>query len=313
VVSSSQQFWAGKRMKTIDIIYRFSPDEGAESPHPEDANAARALLEEGNKMFANWTLSCVDDSLPQSSYTIVRHPRELGLPTPDGKVAAQAPFAVVIGCSDARVPAEMIFGQLRNDLFVVRLAGNVLSEESIGSVTYAVHNLKESIRIVVVLGHTGCGAVAAAVDTYLNPWDYLSKASSGSLRAIVDRIFVPVRKAANTLEILWGSSAAEQPGYRDALIELAVFLNAAQAAYNLRLEMLEIKRPDVHVVYGVFDLLTQQIWTVPVSKLKNAPSPSDVRLADAPSSLSQFEELTLRMGLRIARKYSPSTKSLPPV
>ena len=71
----------------------------------------------------------------------------------------QAPFAVVIGCSDARVPTEMIFGQGFNDLFVIRVAGNVLGDVCLGSIDFAVEALSESVKLLVVLGHSGCGAV----------------------------------------------------------------------------------------------------------------------------------------------------------
>jgi len=84
----------------------------------------------------------------------------------------QVPFALTLGCSDARAPIERIFDQPSNALFVVRVAGNVLGTECLGSIDYAVQQLKASLRLLVVLGHTGCGAVTAAVDSYLSPSDY---------------------------------------------------------------------------------------------------------------------------------------------
>ena len=68
-----------------------------------------------------------------------------------------APFAVVVGCSDARVPTEMIFGQGFNDLFVIRVAGNVLGDVCLGSIDFAVNALSESVKVVVMLGHSGTG------------------------------------------------------------------------------------------------------------------------------------------------------------
>lgn len=73
---------------------------------------------------------------------------------------SQTPFAVVLGCSDSRVPAEILFDQGLGDLFVVRTAGHVLDSASLGSVEYAVAML--GVSLIVVLGHQGCGAVAAA-------------------------------------------------------------------------------------------------------------------------------------------------------
>ena len=247
-------------MRSIDFIYRFDPNSNESRPLPADAEQARAMLEDGNRLFAQWTESCLHPNEHESaSYVVPCTPQDLGLPTADGRATKQAPFAVVLGCADARVPAEMLFGQLRNNLFVVRLAGNVLSDEALGSVSYAAHNLADSLRVIVVLGHTGCGAVSAAVDTYLNPWAYLAKVPSAPLRSIVDRIFVPVRKAASALQAVWGAGAAGMPDFRDALVETAVFVNAAQAAYNLRLEMHAEGHDHVQVLYCVFDLLTHRL------------------------------------------------------
>jgi carbonic anhydrase len=73
----------------------------------------------------------------------------------------QHPFATVVGCSDSRVPVELVFDQGFGDLFVVRVAGNVIDTNALGSVEYAVHHLHTSL--VVVMGHEGCGAVTSAL------------------------------------------------------------------------------------------------------------------------------------------------------
>jgi carbonic anhydrase len=294
-------------MRSIDFTYRFDPTAAeAVRTIPADAAQARAMLEEGNRLFARWIADCLkpDEGQP-ASYIVPCGPQDLGLPTPEGLAAKQEPFAVLLGCADARVPAEMLFGQVRNNLFVVRLAGNVLSDEALGSVSYAVHNLATNLRIIVVLGHTGCGAVSAAVDTYLNPWAYLAKVPSAPLRSIVDRIFVPVRKAASALQEVLGPAASGMPGYREALLETAVFVNAAQTAYNLRLEMEVEHRSSIQVFYGVFDLLTHRVWSIPM--VKDRPG-AENRLAEAPLNLDHFEEVALRMALRVVRGM-PSGKS----
>lgn len=283
-------------MKTVDFIYRFDPNNS--DAQPATPQEARELLEEGNRLFAQWTDSCQIEGA-QSTYVVQCSPLDLGLAEEAGKAVRQSPFAVLLGCADARVPAEMIFGQMRNNLFVVRMAGNILSDEALGSVEYALLHMSASIRIVVVLGHTGCGAVSAAVDTYLNPWAYLEKVSSHALRSIIDRIFVPVRKAAGALKNIWGPEAASLPGYREALIETAVYVNAAQAAYNLRLEVDRLGKSDIKVVYAVFDLASHRIWTVPEHM---GVATTDVKLADAPATLDDFEELSLRMAIRMAKK-----------
>lgn len=87
---------------------------------------------------------------------------------PEGKagltdlVHGQEPFAVILGCSDSRVPVELIFDQGLGDLFVVRVAGNIVGPSQLGSIEFAVSLIRT--RLVVVLGHTGCGAVRAALD-----------------------------------------------------------------------------------------------------------------------------------------------------
>lgn len=82
-------------------------------------------------------------------------------------VSGQHPFAVVIACSDSRVPPSLVFDQDLGDLFVIRVAGNVVGPSQVASVEYAVDVLKSSL--VVVVGHTGCGAIGAAVKAMLNP------------------------------------------------------------------------------------------------------------------------------------------------
>src|SRR5947209_10842565 len=158
-------------MRTIDFIYRFDPSQPGDRPMPADAAAARRALEEGNQLFARWVDTCRQDSGSDADakFVVHYHAQELGLAGPEGEAVKQEPFAVLLGCADARVPAEIIFAQTRNDLFVVRMAGNVLTEGALGSIDYALAHLSHSIRLVVVLGHTRCGAVSAAVETYLNP------------------------------------------------------------------------------------------------------------------------------------------------
>jgi carbonic anhydrase len=77
------------------------------------------------------------------------------------QVLTQTPFAVILGCSDSRVPTEIIYDQRAGDLFVIRIAGNVVEAGTLGSIEYAIRHLKT--RVVVVMGHEGCGAVQAAM------------------------------------------------------------------------------------------------------------------------------------------------------
>lgn len=94
----------------------------------------------------------------------------------------QQPFAIVLGCSDSRVPAELVFDQGLGDLFVIRVAGNIVAPSQVGSVEFAAERF--GTRLVVVLGHSQCGAITATVEELLQP------AGSGSpnLRSIVNRV-----------------------------------------------------------------------------------------------------------------------------
>lgn len=105
------------------------------------------------------------------------------MPSPAGRPSAgQAPFAIILGCSDARVPAELVFGQGFGDLFVIRVAGNIVAPSQVGSVEFAAELF--GTKLAVVLGHTQCGAVAATLEQLREP----QANQSPNLRAIVERI-----------------------------------------------------------------------------------------------------------------------------
>jgi carbonic anhydrase len=123
------------------------------------ANEALARLREGNRRFVA---------------------SQQGPPARPG--TSQQPFAIVLGCSDARVPAELVFGQGFGDLFVIRVAGNIVAPSQVGSVEFAAELF--GIRLAVVLGHTECGAVTATLQAVRRP----KGAESPNLRAIVERI-----------------------------------------------------------------------------------------------------------------------------
>jgi carbonic anhydrase len=94
----------------------------------------------------------------------------------------QQPFAIVLGCSDARVPAELVFDQGLGELFVIRVAGNIVAPSQVGSVEFAAERF--GTRLVVVLGHSECGAILATLEELRRP----SANQSRNLRAIVDRV-----------------------------------------------------------------------------------------------------------------------------
>src|SRR5262245_9314984 len=97
-------------------------------------------------------------------------------------VASQEPFAVILGCSDSRVPAELVFDQGFGDLFVIRVAGNIVAPSQVGSAEFAAARC--GTRLVVVMGHSHCGAVTATVDELQGR----ATNESRNLRSIVDRI-----------------------------------------------------------------------------------------------------------------------------
>ena len=161
-------------------------------------------------MFAMWMESCrtSDVGVGEDRYVVQCNGLEVGMNRSVGQLPKQAPFAIVVGCSDARVPIEMLFGQGFNDLFVIRVAGNVLGDVCMGSIEFALNALSESVKCVVMLGHLGCGAVTGAVDCYLQPVKFWSTSMPPMLRSIIQRIFVAVREADNAIKESWGATPA---------------------------------------------------------------------------------------------------------
>ena len=130
---------------------------------------------------------------------------------------AQYPFAIILGCSDSRVPAEFVFDQGLGDLFVIRVAGNIAAPSQIGSIEFAVARF--GVKLVVVLGHSNCGAVRAAVDHCRKPED-----TTDGLHAIVDRI------SPNIMPLVHGKSSA----CVDELMPAAVKANVQATINTLR-------------------------------------------------------------------------------
>jgi len=132
--------------------------------------------------------------------------------------SGQQPFAAILGCSDSRVPVEIVFDQGLGDLFVIRVAGNIVAPSQIGSVEFAAEHF--CTRLVVVLGHSNCGAIEATLDQLTNK----SGQPSPHLRSIVDR----VRPA---VEPLLSTGLRHD---RPALARLAVRSNVRASANHLR-------------------------------------------------------------------------------
>lgn len=141
------------------------------------AREALQRLREGNERFV---------SNARNHDVLTSHTRRAEV------ASGQSPFAIVLGCSDSRVPAEIVFDQGLGDLFVIRVAGNIVAASQVGSVEFAAE--RYGVRLVVVMGHTQCGAVLATLEELQQPRERQSR----NLRSIVDRIRPSVESLLNT-------------------------------------------------------------------------------------------------------------------
>jgi carbonic anhydrase len=133
-------------------------------------------------------------------------------------VAGQEPFAIILGCSDSRVPAETVFDQGLGDLFVIRVAGNIVAPSQVGSVEFGAERF--GTRLVVVLGHSRCGAILATLEELARP----RATRSPNLRSIVDRVRPSVEALLET----------ELRHHPEALVRQAVRANICSSVNHLR-------------------------------------------------------------------------------
>ncbi|NEX61059.1 carbonic anhydrase [Noviherbaspirillum galbum] len=169
----------------------------------QEAVEALGRLKEGNRRF-------VDDNV--ANQAPISHARRSEL------VNGQAPFAIILGCSDSRVPAEIIFDQGLGDLFVIRIAGNIVAPSQIGSVEFAAERF--GTPLVVVLGHSSCGAITATLEEMRAP----GSSQSRHVHSIVER----VRPSVEAL------LATDLKNDHDALVHHAVRANVRASANQLR-------------------------------------------------------------------------------
>ena len=167
------------------------------------ATEALARLRDGNRRFV------ANQSAASPALNPARRAQLL-----DG----QEPFAIVLGCSDSRVPAEMVFDQGLGDLFVIRVAGNIVAPSQVGSVEFAAARF--GTRLVVVMGHSQCGAVMATLEDVLGR----TTTESRNLRSIVDRVRPSVE----------AMLSGREPLDPDALMREAVRANVRASANHLR-------------------------------------------------------------------------------
>ena len=156
--------------------------------------------------------------------------------------AGQHPFAMILSCADSRVPAELIFDQSLGDLFVVRLAGNFVEEEGIGSFEYAQLNFSPSV--LMILGHSACGAIQATVDALKHP----GTKAPGKIGLIVDAL-MPAAKAVQ------GKPGDE---YANATAE-NVRLNVAKLKAQKPILAEAVASGKLHLVGAVYDLKTGHV------------------------------------------------------
>ena len=193
------------------------------------ASSALERLRAGNRRFVSGV---------RSSDALTSHARRSEVAT------GQAPSAIVLGCSDSRVPAEIVFDQGLGDLFVIRVAGNIVAPSQVGSVEFAAERF--GTPLVVVLGHSQCGAVLATLEQLTRPREDQSR----NLRSIVDRVRPSV-------EPLLGTELENDTA---ALVRQAVRANVRASANQLRhgSELLEqlIQRNSLLVVGAEYALET---------------------------------------------------------
>ncbi|MES2563332.1 MAG: carbonic anhydrase [Pseudomonadota bacterium] len=166
------------------------------------ASNALERLREGNRRFATGARNA-DNLTSQDRRNLV---------------TGQEPFAIILGCSDSRVPAEIVFDQGLGDLFVIRVAGNIVAPSQVGSVEFAAERFHT--RLVVVLGHSLCGAIQATLEELGRP----TQDQSRNLRSIVERIQPAV-------EPLLETELARKP---EALLRQAIRANIRASVNQLR-------------------------------------------------------------------------------
>jgi carbonic anhydrase len=196
------------------------------------AQQALQRLKEGNRRFVE---------------RVRNHEAALGASPQIHLTQEQKPFAIVLGCSDSRVPAELVFDQGLGDLFVIRVAGNIVAPSLIGSVEFAAEQF--GTRLVVVLGHSRCGAIQATLEQLRRP----AENQSPNIRSIVDRVRPSIE----------GLLRTELRNDEDALVRQAVRANVGVSVSHLRYgsDVLErlIQNDGLAVVGAEYSLETGEV------------------------------------------------------
>ena len=187
-------------------------------------------LKEGNQRFAEGHTIHDIDSISSQRISVVQ---------------SQNPFAVILGCSDSRVPAELVFDQGLGDLFVIRVAGNIVAPSQIGSVEFAVSMFESPL--VVVLGHSSCGAILATIDAMKNP----ENPSSFNIQSIV-------RRVKPAIEPLLINSSLDQVKVDDA-VKANVLKSVAQLSSSSEIIETRVAKGLLQVVGACYCLKTGMV------------------------------------------------------
>ena len=287
----------------VDYTYRYSPNVGtplyrpAKDPRhlkhgdPEWLCVARTLIE-GNLKVVRYIQDCralMAGQPPKFGSQIIKlSDADVCLdPLDDLGYPIQLPLAVILGCVDARAPAEIIFGmEFVNDIFNVRLAGNVVAEECIGSIQYALRHLvhddhhgsstanstpvdparEKRMRLVVSLGHEGCGAVTEAVRSFQN-CEKNRPVSTGAVAALLGHIVFPALiVAAEAFDEVNGKNSSKKLENLPRVCLLVAYVHAAWGARELMDKVAEEGAKTVAtvgVVYGVLNPKDMHVRAVP--------------------------------------------------
>jgi carbonic anhydrase len=278
----------------VDITYHIDPYEPL-VPRKTDTPAEGVnLLQAGHRQYIELCRRVRAASLGNSPasdvMTIPSSPVSRGLSLVQGAAPPQRPFAIVLSCSDARVPVEELFQVCANSVFVVRVAGNSIGSQSLASISYALNQFRDSVRVVVVLGHTSCGAITAAVDCFQRLERADALADNEPLRSLVERLGRPVQMAA---EAQLTDENSDQISTRVTLIESGAYINAASTACELRNCLGLAENASVRTMFGVYDLRMGRVQSFPWYQEE---ADDDNFLADAPSDFSSLRDASARIG-----------------
>ncbi len=197
----------------------------------KSAEQALQMLQEGNKRFV---AGIRDEDSPHISDLIKVQDR-------------QNPFAIILGCSDSRVPAEIIFDQGMGDLFVIRIAGNIVAPSQLGSIEFAVEQF--GTPLVLVLGHSSCGAVSATLEDIRNP----AAENSSNVFSIVKRIRPVVEN------LLKSESTQDRQAVLEAAIKANIMASVKQLQTESPLLQTYIEKKQLLIVGAEYSLTTGEV------------------------------------------------------